>query len=99
MDNVARGPKKPKMMIFTRVLILVWAVFLSFLFTSWLGSTHILSGNFHIQNIGSASRIVFVVVTIFFALVLYFLIPRTMTTRIKVAVLLPPLLFFIIFFL
>lgn len=82
-------------MIFTRILILVWAIFLSFLLTSWLGSTHILSGNFQIQNIGLASRIVFIVVTVLFALVLYLLIPHTISIKIKMAALLPPLLFFI----
>lgn len=86
-------------MILTRILILVWAVFFSFLLTSWLGSTHILSGDFEIQNIGLASRIVFIVVTVLFALVLYLLIPHKISIKIKMAALLPPLLFFIVFLL
>lgn len=95
MDTVAICQEKPKTMIFTRILILVWAIFLSFLLTSWLGSTHILSGNFQIQNIGLAARGIFIALTVLFALVFYLLVPRKMTTKIKVAALLPPLLFFI----
>ena len=82
-------------MIFTRILILVWAIFFSFLFTSWLGATHMLSGNFEIRDIGLTARIIFVVFTILFALVFYLLIPRKMTTKTKMAALLPPLLFFL----
>lgn len=86
-------------MIFTRILILVWAIFFSFLFTSWLGATHILSGKFEIQNIGFAARIIFVVFTILFALMFYLILPRRMTIKTKMVALLPPLLYLLYYFL
>ena len=85
-------------MISNRILTLVWAVFLAFLSTSWLGSTHILSGIFHIDNIVFAANVFFVVTSILFALVIYFALPPTMSGKIKVMAFLPPVLFFSFFF-
>jgi len=37
-------------MNFTRLALLVWAVFFGFVITSWIGSTHLLSSTFHIER-------------------------------------------------
>ncbi|AQT44596.1 hypothetical protein BBC0244_008800 [Bartonella apihabitans] len=68
-------------MNFTRLALLVWAVFFGFVITSWIGSTHLLSSTFHIERIDIAANVIFITATILSALVLNLIIPKSMSKK------------------
>jgi len=80
-------------MNFTRLALLVWAVFFGFVATAWIGSTHLLSSTFHIERIDIAANVIFITATILSALVLNLIIPKSMSKKIAVVTFLLPLLF------
>lgn len=88
------------MMIIERILLVLWAVMLAFFCVSWLGTTHILSQMFSVTYIGTIADILFFFLSALFAGILWWIVPKTMTLKMKLAAFLPPvlvLLFFIVF--
>ena len=92
LDNFAGVEKKSRMMNFRRLSLLIWAVLAGVLITSWIGSTRLLSGTFHIENIALAANIIFVITTIVTALLLHFVLPNVMPKKLAVIAFLLPLL-------
>ncbi|WP_345113947.1 hypothetical protein [Bartonella jaculi] len=87
-------------MIVDRFLLILWAVMLSFLCVSWLGTTHVLSQMFPISYIGNIADILFLFLSALFAGILWWNVPQPMSLKMKLVAFLPPalvLFFFIVF--
>ncbi|MCZ2328568.1 hypothetical protein [Bartonella sp. F02] len=83
-------------MVFDRILLILWAVMLSFFCVSWLGTTHILSQMFSVIYINTIVDILFFLLCVLFAGILWWNIPQPMPLKMKLAASLPPAL--VIFF-
>ncbi|MCZ2203781.1 hypothetical protein [Bartonella sp. A05] len=87
-------------MMIDRILLLIWAVMLSFLCVAWLGTTHILSQIFPVIYISNVADVLFFFLCAFFSGILWWKVPRPMPLKMKLVAFLPPafiLLFFMIF--
>ncbi len=88
------------MMIIDRILLVLWAVMLSFFCVSWLGTTHILSEMFAVSYISNIADFLFFFLSTLFAGILWWKIPQPLSLKMKLAAFLLPVLilfFFIIF--
>ena len=92
LDNFASVEKKSRMMNFRRLSLLIWAVLAGVLITSWIGSTRLLSGTFHIENITFAANVIFIFTTVLAAILLHLVLPKVMPKKIAVITFLLPLL-------
>lgn len=80
------------MMNFRRLSLLIWAVLAGVLITSWIGSTRLLSGTFHIENITLAANVIFIFTTVLVAILLHLVLPEVMPKKLAVIAFLLPLL-------
>ncbi|MDD9333789.1 MAG: hypothetical protein PV354_09010 [Bartonella sp.] len=79
-------------MIFDRVLLILWAVILAFFCVSWLGTTNILSKIFFVSHINIIIDILFFFLCSLFAGILWWIIPKPMSLKMKLAAFLPLIL-------
>nr|CBI79116.1 conserved exported hypothetical protein [Bartonella sp. AR 15-3] len=80
-------------MIFDRVLLILWAVILAFFCVSWLGTTNILSQIFSVSHINTIIiDILFFFLCALFAGILWWTLPKPMPLRMKLAASLPLIL-------
>lgn len=87
------------MMIYDRFLIVVWAVLLAFLTVLLLGTTTILSQWFGIVDIANTVNIIFVILSLVFAIIIWCFLPRPLSVFMKIAASLPPLIFVLFIYL
>lgn len=85
-------------MIYDRIITLLWAVVLAFLMSTWLGTTNILSQTLQVTNIAYAADVIFVVTCAIFAGCIWFLMPKPLSVKARLAALLPPALIILYFF-